>query len=746
MPEPVAQPSTRPFGLQDRKRSKPFQIVGFALRRGPLILLLGLVLLAGLLPLLLQKSSPIYETSARLILDPAKEPTLAGRERDAIPGNIGDYTRTLVSRLTSYEVLAEALGRLDGADFPAFLDPHHTVERNVFRLMSRVRVREVSRTYLISLTIGADQPRGLGPVLNQIMRVFVEKIQREQERQYERRLDYLTDERDKLLTRLEEDRVALLTLADSMDQKAFLHENYTLHISRQDMIQRLYWEAEAGRSEHKALLDKALADREGVRRLDLQPFADERVADNFGINRIEQWTYEQLQGLRASIDGLTPENPDRIYVEERMRAMNEFLGAYKRQVNEDTIRNLRETLEYELDLEVIKAQSAYQAARKNVEHLKALLDKAAAEASQTSEAIFNASELLFSIDQLRTRLTALSNRIDDAEMQAKAPVRLDIDKWAATPGKPSRSNAKTLALMALVLSFGTVGGFILVFDFLDDRLRDPGEMEKGMGGPGPAPVNAMHLAELPSGNMAEASLDNPRSPAVMAIRALAIRLDLEREKHGARVFVLAGLNPECGVTSLTLNLAHVLRAGHDRVLVIECNLARPGMARLASGLDASPGLWEVLSGANKGDQRHVVQREPQREVDVITVGVPGVTIPSRAALRAIIRASRKAYDIVLVDAASILEDDFSCFAAQHADAVLLVGREDISLFQDLRRSVDLLLEAEVPAVNAVLNFVRPKRGDQIRNAMQRQMQLVSRLHQGLHGRVRRGLRRLPGMR
>ncbi|GAB6060086.1 GumC family protein [Desulfonatronum parangueonense] len=743
MADTQQQPSIRPGSVLEGKKSKPFQVVGFALRRGPLIFLLGGLLFLLLLPLLMQRASPIYETDALLLLDPAKEPTLTGRERDAIPGTIADYMRTLVNRINSHDVLAEALSRLDPAEYPAFLNPDHPLERNVHRLMSRIRVREVLRTYLISLTITADQPQGLGPVLNQVMLVFVEKIQAEQERQYERRLSYLRDERDKLLARLDDERNALLVLAEGMDQKAFLHETYSLHVYKQDMIQRLFWEAEAKHSEQLSLLEKALADREAVRQLDLQPFADERVADNFGINRIEQWTYEQLQSLRTSIDGLTPSNPDRIYVEERMRAMNAFLESYKQQVNEETIRNIREKLEYELDLDVIRARSSYEAAKSNANRLKILLDQATVEAAETSEAIYLASEILFSMEQLRSRLAALNNRIDDSEMEAKAPVRLDIDKWAVSPVEPARTNTKSLGMMALALSFGSVFGFIFVFDFLDNRLREPEEVTKGLGGSGPAPIWHMGLEDVESGNIAEASLVNPLAPAVQAMRSLAVRLEREREKHGAKVVALAGLNPACGVSSLALNLAHILRFGCERVLVLECNLLRPGMARLERGLKEAPGLWELLSDLEVDDWKTAVQHDAQRRIDVITAGRPLPLLPSRARLLTLLNQVRQDYDMVLLDVAPVLEDEFSSHAAMHADAVLLVGREDVSLFRDLRQSIDLLVQAEVPAVSAVLNFVRPKRSEQIRTIMQHHMQFISSVHRKLHSMVRRTLRRAP---
>jgi polysaccharide biosynthesis transport protein len=744
MPEAPSTPATRPGTILDGKKSKPFQLVGFALRRGPLIFVLGALLCLLLIPLVLQRVSPIYETDALLMLDPTKERTLTGRERDTIPGSVTDYMRTLVNRLKNYDVLAEALSEIAPEDYPAFLNPEDPTERNVFRLMSRIKVHEVLRTHLIAVSIAADQPQGLGPILNKILRVFVEKIVQEQEQQYERRLEYLLEEQNRIAKRLDEERAELMELTAGVEQKAFLHEAYSLHISRQDMIQRIYWEAETRHSQASSSYQKAMADREDISALDLQPIADERVANNAGINRIEQWTYEQMQSLRTSIDGLTPENPDRIYVEERMRAMNAFLESYKQEVNDETIRNLQEKLLYELDLEVIRAKNAYNAAKSNAKRLKGLLEEASMEAAETSETIFKVNELLFSIEQLRTRLTALNSRIDDSEMEAKAPVRLDVDKWAVSPIEPARSNVKILALMALVLSFGSVFGFIFVFDFLDDRLRDPVEVEKGLGGGSPAPIWQVNLEELETGNVAEASLDVPRIPAVIAMRSLAVRLEQEREKHGAKVFALAGLNPECGVSSLALNLAHILRFGSQRVLVIEGNLFRPGMSRLESGLREAPGLWDLLSVPNAQDWKTCVQYEARRRIDVITAGSPAPMMPDRATFLSLLTNVVEEYDIILLDVAPLLGDEFSGFAALHADATLLVGREDVSLFRDLRRSIDFLVQAEVPAVSAVLNFVRPKPAEQIRMVLQQQMRFISRVHRGLNSAARRTVRRGKG--
>jgi polysaccharide biosynthesis transport protein len=727
--------------LEKGKKNKPFHLIPFALRRGPLIFLTGLFLCLVLFLVLLPRVSPIYETDAMLLVDPGKEPTLAGRERDTIPGDIGSYTRTQVRRLTGYDVLARAISSLDPDDYPVFLSPEYPEERNVFRLMSRVRVREVPMTYLISLTISAEEPQGLAPALNEIMKAFLEKVQYEQKKQYARRLDYLSLERKKIIARMDEERGELMALADIVGSMSYLQENYGSHFYKQDMLQRLYLEAKGRLSEKRSGYERARADLETIPRLDLQPFADERVADNFGINRIEQWTYEQLQHLRASIDGLTPENPDRVYVEDRMQAMNAFLDSYKERVNTETIIYMVEKQQYELDLELLKARNIYEAARSSAEHLNSLLKEAAEDASDYSWTIFQASEIKFRIDQLRERLTALNNRIDDAEMEVTAPIPMEIDKPAEPPVVPARSNLKVISMMIMALGFGSVFSFVLAFDLLDNRLRDPDEVEAALGEAGPAPIPFMTTDETFPILFAEISLEGPHHQASLALRSLAVRLELDRQKFNSSVFALAGLNPECGVTSIALNLAHILQAADHRVLVLECNMLRPGTALMESGLKTGPGLSELLT-ADPVAWVEAVQKEPRRGIDVMTAGLKNPGIPDRSALLRVLERARRDYDIIILDLAPVLKDEFSFFAAVHSDAALLLGREDRSLYRDLRRSMDMLLAARVPALSAVLNFSRVKRAEKVRNVMQKEMEFVSRAHRYLHKAVRQDLFRI----
>lgn len=703
---------------------KAFRVVAFLGRRIPVILIVGGLLGAAFALLLLPWARPVYEAESILIVDPAKEPTLTGRERDVIPGDLGDYTRTLVVRATRYDILADALTHLNASNAPPFLRLKDPESRNVDRLLARLKMQEVPRTHLMRATLCDSEPTNLGPALEAIMQSFVTHLRREQEQQNDQRLAYLRAERDDLAARVEAERGRLLELAGTVSNKAFLFEAYTVHLAKVEQVQRLYWEAAARAAELQGALQQANRNRDQLGHLNLQAFADERVADNFGINRIEQWTYEQLQGMRAGIDGLTVSNADRRYVEARMQSMNDFLAGYKSNVVIQTQQNLKDKRAFELDTDVIKAQNAFDGAQKAADELATKLGEAQTEAARTSEAIFMASDMNFAITSLRERLVALNTRIDDCELETKAPLRISIDRDAVTPKKPARSNRTTFLMIALALGFGSVAAVCLVFDMVDNRIRDARDVESALGGPGPDPVTAFVSGVAPAPVGARMLLDAPDHPSSLALRDLAVRLSREHERFGAKVFLFAGIESGTGCTTLALQTAHLLGLACEKVLLIEVNRERPGLAA-ALALHASSAV--TLESAI-GDPASEPDRDPERGIWVLPASGSGPVLVDQAGLLGLLQRARQAFDAIVIDSAPLHSSAVAHACALHADAAVLVVREDVSLFRDLRRSLDLLIQADVPALTAILNHAMPPAAGPLAGLVQAQLRVLSVVH------------------
>jgi polysaccharide biosynthesis transport protein len=722
--------------IEGGKRKQPFLPMVFIQRRLLLILPLG-ALAALMLVLVMPRSTTTatFEAAAMILIDPRKEPTVGGRDRDVIPGTFREYSLTLVTRMASIDIMRATLERLSPEEHPAFLDPARDVEYNARRLLARFEASELRRTQLFTASLSAPDPGNLGVTLNTIVEVFIDHLQTEQEGLYARRLQYLTDERHRLEERISGLRNQLLAMAAGIESSGFLHENYTLHLNRIDVIDRLYWSAQSAALEKQGLLDKALADRETIAALDQRPLADERVMTSWALNNIEHWTYTQLQAMRSTIDGLTRENEDRQYVEERMEAMDRYRTEIKDRIITDTISNMDAIRLYHLDAEVVRARSAYEAAQQTVTGLAADLLAAQQEAEQISAEIFRGKDIAFTITQLRERLATLNIRIDDAEIEAKAPVRISLEQRATDPVRPVRTANQKVLLMAVALGFGAVFAFVLGVDFLDNRIRAPRELELALGAPGPDPVTAFSSSISPAPVFERASIEVPDHPALDALRGLAVRMNMERERHHGRIFAVLGINDDCGATSVATNLAHVLTAFGKRVLLVETNMRRPGL-RAALDLPPGNGLDTVLQGTQ--ECADLVQRDPTRGIDVLFAEGRTDAPPLQRLIPAIDELA-ESYDFVLVDGGNVTADATAYHVGAHADAAILIARADVSLYRDLRQAIDALVQAGVPALTAILTFANPLFMTRFLDRLQQPLTGLTRIHKW----VRRRLPRIP---
>ena len=665
-----------------RARRKPFDLSAALSRRAGILLGLGTVLSFATIPVCFGVVKPKYSASAVLLVDATKEIAINGKERDLIPGDIGDYTRTQIGRMKSVTGICEALASLPENARPNFCNPHASEISQAVQLLKRLVVQEVPRSHLINLKLESDQPRFLGDALNAVVDGFIARLHRERERQNEKRIEYLQSERTRIVERIDHEHRRLLAHAEGMSNRAFLHENYTVHLNKVDQIQKLFLEADAERIARQAALVKALSDRSAIQNLSLQPYADERVADNFGINRIEQYTYEQLQQMRVTVDGLTTGNQDRKYVEERMAAMNRYLDEYKVRVNEATMRNLEQKRAYDLESEVLRAESGLASATSRALELGSILSAATAEASATSEAIFNASSVAYSIRELRERLTAINNRIDDCQLEARASVKLAVDSRASNPTVPASSTKVNALVGGIGLAYGCALLCCLGFEFFDTRLRSRSDVEAALGGDAPDPVLALKGALL-NGVVAP---DPLAGEVLRSFRSLASRVERERSAKKGSVILLTGVHSGAGTSFVSYQLAVALSDYSDQILLLQTSLTESG-CHLALG-------------------HSIVEASAKIRVERVPSSRSGAAIE----LGTRIRSARESFDLILIDADPIAIEPLTRFMMMHADMAVVVAKAGYTMFHDLAGVLSEIRRHPIGAMTALLNFAsKPQR-------------------------------------
>jgi Mrp family chromosome partitioning ATPase len=183
------------------------------------------------------------------------------------------------------------------------------------------------------------------------------------------------------------------------------------------------------------------------------------------------------------------------------------------------------------------------------------------------------------------------------------------------------------------------------------------------------------------------ALHLPDHPISDEYRTLRNEIRKQLPDLTSRVLMFNSVSPEAGTTTVLLNLAITLALeGKNRVLVVDSNLNRPGIAAKLA-LKPSPGLYEALS--QQVPLAWALQPSSVTGLHVLSAGEATDT-PSVSLYRDLPRfltQLRKWSDWVLVDAGVWGGSPDRDAACPSADAVYLVIREtetDRPEFQSVR--------------------------------------------------------------
>lgn len=188
------------------------------------------------------------------------------------------------------------------------------------------------------------------------------------------------------------------------------------------------------------------------------------------------------------------------------------------------------------------------------------------------------------------------------------------------------------------------------------------------------------------GDMRVLAICSPQDPAVESLRSM--RTALQRKMPGARsnIVVITGPTHGIGKSFTSSNLAAVLAATGQRVLLIDADM-RKGHLNESFSLPVGPGLSEILTG--KSGLGHAIHRNVAPNVDFIAAGGPSQTPADLLTTRTaelLLREASGAYDYVVVDTPPVLAASDAAILAQWAGAVFLIARANVTSLRELHES------------------------------------------------------------
>ena len=548
------------------------------------------------LPVAWFKGQSVYLAEATVYVSPRFVKNLSDDQELKFQSNsqYRQYVQQQVRTINRFDILVNAIEQLEEQKV-FWLRPEERMHRAAKRLQASLRIRPVPDTYLITVSLEGNRPKGLDEIVNSVVSAYL--IQQKVEEVYasDERVKSLEKERERLLGLIGEKIDRRMQLSQDLGvttfAESFLNPFDQLLISSQETLAS----AETRKAEAEAKLG-ALKDERGTGgRRSLEAVSRELVNKDSGFNSLKANLNQRRSELLTKRSGLASEHPGRHGIDRELTEIDAELN----RVSRELIASFGSNLIGRLEAEVFETTHVATVLSRRV---KVQSERAREFASGYHEAMALGAEL----ERSRNRLAAVEDRIDFLLLETTAPGFVRLGSPALAQDLPYKGGKKKMFFLLLLLAVGLGVVAPVVADSLDPRIHTPSDLGRILGFP-----LLGWVLDSDETYMQRFSRDQ--------LMRLVAGLDRARLEQKTKSFLLTSVKSGGGTTSLALELARELTDIGVRAIAVEANAFKPD-GRYPNG-KGDVGLCDLITGSLGLDD--VIARAEGSMPDRISIGHGG---------------------------------------------------------------------------------------------------------------------------
>ncbi len=671
------------------------------------LILATAVILTVLVAVYSFKAKPIYQATGRLDIE-AELPLLQSLNELFRTGEADDsFLATQVSILQSDNLIWETIQQLGmglpprSGVSPQPRDPGAettTAMKNALigAFRGRLKVERTKDTRMVVVRFESTDPREAAQVVNALIKNYIESNFRTKYDATRQATGWMETRLDELKLKVEKSQEAMVDY-ERQNNIVNLGEKQTLVESRFEDLSKEFNQAQSDRLTKESLY--------------------RMVASNDA-----QVGFLQGNGLLA---GLEAKEVD--LKEQHSEALAQYGPTYPKVLRiQDQIKDLEALIVRERKRMVDNVHNEYLAAAQRQQFLAAALAEQKKEVDKISQLLIEHNLLKREFDSNQTLYDGLLQRLKDATVTAGLrATNIHIIDEAAVPSRPVRPNKLRNIQFALVA--GLALGVALAFskEALDNSIKNAQEMEKLTGLPTLAIVpmghsSAMQRAGVLTGAAHNGSgrpivelsvLKKPGAAISEAFRALRTSVLLSSAERPPQVLLITSSQPSEGKTSTSLNLAATLAQKGSRVLLVDADLRRPGLAR-ALDLPNVQGLSGILTGSCEFEEAMLQNVEGLPSLFLLASG-PRPPNPAELLcsmkMEQLLARLRQKFDHVVIDSPPVLPVTDATIISTLVDGVIMVVESDATSRAALNRACRVMEHSGGRVLGTVFNKVDVRR-------------------------------------
>jgi len=312
----------------------------------------------------------------------------------------------------------------------------------------------------------------------------------------------------------------------------------------------------------------------------------------------------------------------------------------------------------------------------------------------------------------------LFQKLNEATItQASTISSIQVVDPAIVPERPIKPQKKKNILLAVVVGLMSGIGFAFFFDYLDNSIKTPRDVEERLGLPVFGHIPLVQTEEpskqpLSGGNSNSGliTLDSTKSIVAESFRSLRTNLQFAVLEKRGRVFHFTSTMQGEGKTTITANLGVTLALMGSRTLIIDLDLRKPRIHHIF-GISREPGITHLLAG--KSDLKEIIRPTATEHLYVIPAGIipPNPSeLLSQQDLSDFLDKIKKEFDYILIDSPPVLPVTDSLLLGRLADTSFIVIKLGETSFPAVEQAIKQLRSVNVNIAGAIINKIKPTAG------------------------------------
>lgn len=311
-------------------------------------------------------------------------------------------------------------------------------------------------------------------------------------------------------------------------------------------------------------------------------------------------------------------------------------------------------------------------------------------------------------------LKFLQSKFEEARIaEAQIVSNIRIIAKATVPDAPASPKQSVVLVIASFFGIIFAVGVVLLFEVLDNTLRDASEAEELLKLP--------LLGILPRLTPTTLKLDSAESflndvGLVEPYRMLLKTLEFRSRENLRLIVVSSALSGE-GKSIVVSHLATVSAMLSRRTLIIDADLHRPVQHQLFN-LATTPGISEVLE--NNQSLLEVIRPTAIENLSVLTCGElhqhPSQLLESTA-MKSLMAEAAAHFDLVIIDTPPLCASIDAATLTQQSHGIILVSRPHLTRKEVLQKTVSELTENRISILGGVVNDMTTEPEKYYRNSV-----------------------------